>query len=186
MMFKFLKIIGVGYLLSVSTLANATFIDNGAYTTDTGSGLDWLDWTETINATQTEALDEFSDKGWRPATLVEADGLMQDFFAGATSPGSTIDGTDIPDWPQISTNFAQLFGVTYIGPFGQYTFALSGNNVYGIDGPGGIVYDGVAGYGPSLSVGVALVRTTTVSEPAIIALFALGFVGIGFARRRRS
>jgi hypothetical protein len=34
--------------------------------------------------------------------------------------------------------------------------------------------------------GVALVRSVTVPEPSIIALFGLGLVGIGFARRRRS
>ena len=35
-------------------------------------------------------------------------------------------------------------------------------------------------------VGQFLVRSAVVSEPSIIALFALGIVGIGFARRRRS
>jgi hypothetical protein len=54
MTFKFLKIIGIGFILSVSTLANATLIDNGYYSTDTESGLDWFDWTETLNDTQAE------------------------------------------------------------------------------------------------------------------------------------
>jgi hypothetical protein len=72
MTFTFLKIIGIGFILSVSTLANATLIDNGDYTTDTESGLDWLDWTETLSDTQSEALAEFSGDGWRIATATEA------------------------------------------------------------------------------------------------------------------
>ncbi|MFQ3170790.1 MAG: hypothetical protein ACI9DG_000814 [Oleispira sp.] len=42
-------------------------------------------------------------------------------------------------------------------------------------------------FGPRYSImGVALVKIAAVSEPAIIALFTLGLVGIGFARRRQS
>ncbi len=77
MTFKFLKIIGIGFILSVSTLANATLIDNGDYTTDTESGLDWLDWTETMNDTQAEVLLEFSGDVWRIASASEAQDLLR-------------------------------------------------------------------------------------------------------------
>jgi hypothetical protein len=39
---------------------------------------------------------------------------------------------------------------------------------------------------PNVSVGQFLVRNAVVPEPPIIALFALGLVGIGFASRRQS
>ena len=80
MTFKFLKIIVLGYMLSVSTLANAILIDNGVYNTDTLSGLDWLDWNETKGNTQAQAVADWSGDGWRVATASEAQTLMLNFF----------------------------------------------------------------------------------------------------------
>jgi hypothetical protein len=193
MMFKFLKIIGIGYLLSVSTLANATLIDNGDYTTDTESGLDWLDWTKTLNYTQSEALDEFGGAGWRIATATEADGLMDNQFGVADwdnrgfsnqsgfvnyaqnyIPFREFIGITDPRW-NIRGSYATiegvgLYGVGHISAFRNYDphnqFKIVDQRVY--------------------FAGVALVKVATVSEPAFIALFALGLVGIGFARRRQS
>jgi hypothetical protein len=188
MIFKFLKIIGIGYLLSVSTLANATFIDNGDYTTDTESGLDWLDWTETINMTQSEALIDFSGAGWRIATSTEATALIQGHFDGQVDPLSGYSAlTDFSGYHDKRDTFNALFGITYgsvvswvtIEGFGRV--GVSKNWLW--NGNGGDV-EGQVGYNNS-GHGVPLVKATSVSAPASITLLALGFVGIGFARRRQ-
>jgi hypothetical protein len=191
---KFLKIIGIGFILSVSTLANATLIDNGDYTTDTESGLDWLDWTLTKNKTQAEALAQFSGAGWRIATGIEARGLLNDFFGtDFHGPQEYYDTSLIPDYTVLFPQFIGLFGATSdtanINYFGTYA-RIDGHSLFGAQN--GLIYfpNTIRSYGtPSRRydwMGVALVKAAAVSEPAIITLFALGFAGIGFARRRQS
>jgi hypothetical protein len=186
MIFKFLKIIGIGLILSVSTLANATLIDNGDYSTDTESGLDWLDWTETKNMTQIEALSQFSGAGWRAATGDEASGLMENFFLDGLAVGIT-GNISIPMHASLKFTFAQLLGVTNNWGNDMNTYALVGTGLYGIDD--NYVFNGFSGVGTYQSRitwgGIALARATAVPEPAIITLFTLGLAGIGFARRRR-
>jgi hypothetical protein len=80
MIFTFLKIIGTGFMLSVSTLANAILIDSGDHSSNTESGLDCLDWTETRNMTQTGASTQFSGEGWPAATGALAHGLLSYFL----------------------------------------------------------------------------------------------------------
>jgi hypothetical protein len=181
---KFLKIIGIGFILSVSTLANATLIDNGDYSTDTESGLDWLDWTETKNMTQIEALSQFSGAGWRAATRDEASGLMENFFLDGLGFGLT-PNLNIPGIAQLKITFAQLLGATNDWGSDMNTYALVGNGLYGIDNR-----NVMNGFGNNYPIsltwsGIALARTNAVPEPAIITLFTLGLAGIGFARRRR-
>jgi hypothetical protein len=181
MKFKFLKIIGIGFILSVSTLANATLIDNGDYSTDTESGLDWLDWTETIDMSQAEALDEFGGAGWRIATASEARGLLErEFNIDNLLPLTEVG--DIAGHAIKLNDFSALFGHT------QAT--VEGSGLYGADS--WFIYVGylneafgVTGSSDPL-FGVALAKATAVSEPAIITLFTLGLVGIGIARRRQS
>jgi hypothetical protein len=188
MTFTFLKIIGIGFILSVSTLANATLIDNGDYTTDTESGLDWLDWTLTINKTQTEALTQFSGAGWRAATGDELADLLENFFVCQSSCTSTfIHNTSFNGYADKYKKFSELFtnriGYSYV--------TLEGLGFVGVDDTW--IFNGYlpttyssANYS-SGSTGIPLVKpATAVTEPAIITLFALGFVGIGFARRRQS
>jgi hypothetical protein len=196
MMFKFLKIIGIGYLLSVSTLANATLIDNGDYTTDTESGLDWLDWTKTWDYTQSEALDEFGGAGWRIATATEANGLIDNQFGGSADEEYLLlhgnaNQSNFVNYAQNYNPFFEFLGDTVILRSGTDSYAtIEGVGLYGA-GPNSLFrgYDphGWGGVDRRHSLaGVALVKVATVSEPAFIALFALGLVGIGFARRRQS
>jgi hypothetical protein len=194
---KFLKIIGIGFILSVSTLANATLIDNGDYTTDTESGLDWLDWTLTLDKHTT-----FGGAGWRMATSSEAVALMLNNYKGE----DRFDHSDIeykgaaicsrhPCTGPTKNRFIELFGATVSDTI---TYAALS---YVDEEPGAVYMMGftedyaLANYywecdGPcSLMLpnrGVPWVRAAAVPEPAIIALVALGLVGIGFARRRQS
>jgi hypothetical protein len=189
MTFKFLKIIGIGFILSVSTLANATLIDNGDYSTDTESGLDWLDWTETINMTQSEALIDFSGAGWRVATATEAVGLIENHFEvviGGWPSAGIVSMSSVVGFNEMQSDFFGLLGLTgssvsratlegfgLIGASTTDVYAGFYNTIYG-----------EVGYS-NPTKGVAMVKAAAVSEPAIIALFALGLVGIGFARRRQ-
>ena len=63
--------------LSTLFQANAAIIDNGSYTTDTESGLDWLDVTLSINRSYSDVSSQFGSggdfEGWRYATGIEFD-----------------------------------------------------------------------------------------------------------------
>jgi hypothetical protein len=182
---KFLKIIGIGFILSVSTLANATLIDNGDYSTDTESGLDWLDWTETNkNMTQIEAVSQFSGAGWRAATGDEASGLMENYFKDFLGFGDVTYQGSNPGLTQLKMTFAQLLGVTNTWGNDKNTYALAGLNLYGVD-DNSIISGTPSGTTRGSWVGIALTRATAIPEPTVITLFTLGLAGIGFARRRR-
>jgi hypothetical protein len=70
--------------------SNAELIDNGSYTTDTRTNLDWLDLTETVNLTfdyvdsQLGPGGEF--EGWEYADCWDVEGLFDS--AGGTGPYS--------------------------------------------------------------------------------------------------
>ena len=92
---------------------HATLIDRSGYTTDSESGLDWLDENLTAGLTYTEATTRYS--GWRPATNAEVENLFWKAFDGfyptrtdGTSYGA--DPTVYPDNQIDATNFLNLFG----------------------------------------------------------------------------
>jgi len=187
MTFKFLKIIGIGFIMCVSTLANATLIDNGDYSTDNESGLDWLDWTLTVDKTQAEALTMYGSAGWRTATPAEATKLMENFFGITIGSNPAYVAWGDPAYAANNALFVGLLGAT--GGQGTAHATLEGFGLVGVDGA--YIYSGhgqvFKEYGFSAGfAGIALVKAADVSEPAIMTLFALGFVGIGFARRRQS
>jgi hypothetical protein len=188
MTFKFLKIIGIGFIMSVSTLANATLIDNGDYSTDNESGLDWLDWTLTVDKTQEEALTMYGSAGWRTATQAEATKLMENFFGITIGSSPAFLAWSDPAYAANNALFVGLLGASG----GQFTAhaTLEGFGLVGVDkayiySGHAVEFFGASGFSAGYA-GIALVKAADVSEPAIITLFALGFVGIGFARRRQS
>jgi hypothetical protein len=171
-------------LLLAGFQANASFImsEGGVYM---DNDLEWLDFHVTINKTRAEALAE--NEGFRLATGAEADSLIIGWFGpktDTTQPGYYSYDTDAN---------SELFRTTFDSGRGSpgndgavqvADYGLIGANYYNI-------YNGFTetSYGAHYAqgnYGVALVKVTAVSEPAFIALFALGLVGIGFARRRQS
>ncbi len=58
---KIKLILGASILLLVSVQANASIIDNGDRTTDSVSGLDWLDVTFSMNRSYDEVSAQFGD-----------------------------------------------------------------------------------------------------------------------------
>jgi hypothetical protein len=169
--------------------ANATLIDNGHFSTDVASGLDWLDWTSTQGMTQADALTMFSGAGWRVATGSEADELVFNQFGLTVNAQGEADGSLSSSFAADKLRFIDLFGLTING----YPDSNARIEGYGLVGTMGSLV--LSGYQPGtfgrvnsryVNMGVALVKVAAVSEPAIIALFSLGLVGIGFARRRQS
>ena len=82
---KSLALVG---LLALSIYANASIIDNGNYTTDTLSGLDWLDLTETTGRNYNEVYDDINNSGgdfgageWRYASQSEFQSLLSNKHA---------------------------------------------------------------------------------------------------------
>jgi hypothetical protein len=186
-LFMFKKLLPL-LLLFAGFQANAALIDNGYFSTDNESGLDWLDWTLTTNKMQHQALAQYSGAGWRVATGAEAHALMFNHFGLVVNGVGEASGNASASFDADRARFNQLFGTTWNR--GDSRATIVGYGVVGVSN-----YYMHAGYNPGgiygaynqrgFGIGVALVKVAAVSEPAIIALFGLGLVGIGFARRKR-
>ncbi|MGI9309123.1 MAG: hypothetical protein ACR2P6_07665, partial [Gammaproteobacteria bacterium] len=107
--------------LLIGSAAHAAIVDNGGFTTDTVSGLDWLDLTETTSMTILDAEAAFSGNGWRLATGAEVHdlfdqlyvGFYDNFSYGGSSGGSATDGNLGPAYDghiEDVRNFHSLFG----------------------------------------------------------------------------
>jgi hypothetical protein len=100
-------------IVFMASPGHAALIDNGAYTTDSQSGLDWLDENFTAGLTYTEATTLYS--GWRPATNAEVEDLFWKAFDGffpteADGSSYSLNGGVYPDHEIDVTNFFNLFG----------------------------------------------------------------------------
>jgi len=179
-----LKAALLGLVMTVSGFASAGIIDNGNYTT-----VDGLDWTLTLNLTQTEALSD--NMGWRTATLYEMKTMMSEFFNHPliwNINGSAENSDEVVDLATYQISFSELFGIT-AGTFGSTYAHVEG---VGIIGHGGYDAGGLlAGFENPRSdyTGVALVRDSTeshdVPEPSTLAIFALGLMGIASRRFKK-
>jgi len=201
------KIIIAAILLSYSSFSQAILIDNGSTTVDTATNLEWLDVTATLGESYNSVIGGFGGyiaDGYSVATTSQICvlfGALGDSIANC--PDAAVD------------ILAAAHAAEFIIKFGDTTVSLSGyGGTFGwfdsgyvslkhdwvgigcIEGTamnitcGGTNTAVAHGYGnfPDAKhsmVGGWLVRDASVPEPAIIALFTLGLVGIGFARRKR-
>jgi hypothetical protein len=148
-------------------------------TFDTASGLQWLDFSVTVNYSVdglAAGAGGFYSQGWRHATQEEADALYAD--AGITP--YTVDANSLA--------LRDLLGATGANPWDS-------DNAVGILGTGHavILSDTYTGptfgnwYGTSYAdagVGNALVRS--VPEPSTAAALGAGLAGVVLLRRRRA
>jgi len=103
MIARAMKLTMLSSLLVFNLSTNAAIIDNGGYTTDTVSGLDWLDVTATINMSYNDVMSNINLNGfllgWRYATRNELDGLVYNFTS--ITPDPTIpQNTIISNFPE--------------------------------------------------------------------------------------
>lgn len=88
---KFLRLASAATALFLSTSANSALIDNNTFTTDTVSGLDWLDLTETSNRSYTDINAQLSVggefDGWRYASFADVTGFLDSFGGGGSYGG---------------------------------------------------------------------------------------------------
>ncbi|MCW8933167.1 MAG: VPLPA-CTERM sorting domain-containing protein [Gammaproteobacteria bacterium] len=191
--------------MSVVISANAALIDNGSFTTDSISGLDWLD----LSVTQNQSYDAAPGRnaGWRYATNSEIEGLFSVAFDGYTDTNafrhysdSNVTGSYADQTEDVQL-FASLFGSSSVSntldstlgfyrdesnilrqmgvnQYSSYSRVFSDENTNNWNG-----YEGLGVYGN----GIYLVRESisAVPVPAAVWLFGSGLIGlVGVSRRR--
>jgi len=109
---KTLALVG---LLALSIYANAAIIDNGNFTTDTLSGLDWLDVTATTGRSYNEVFDDINTSGgdfdageWRYASNSEFQSLLSNVFGFTYTGGRVISES----YSESIESFISTFGDT--------------------------------------------------------------------------
>jgi hypothetical protein len=124
----FIRFILVSLTLLIVSPAHAAivhFVDNGPYTTDTFSGLDWLDITESTGRSYNDVTAQFGlggdYEGWRYATVVQVNQFWEN--AGGTGP---FHGDVIGQQSWIA-GILGLWGITAAGGVGNQVYAMTGS-----------------------------------------------------------
>ena len=104
-------LLGATILLLVSVQVNAEIVDNGDWTTDTSSGLDWLDLDLTLGMSLATAATTYS--GWRLATTSEYDDLFDTIFPNYTTPKSLTYDSGVKDDYESPRVFRRLVCVSH-------------------------------------------------------------------------
>ena len=201
--------VAMGLLISAS-LTQAALIDNGGFTTDTATGLDWLDMYHTQGNTYNETLAEISTGelvGWRFATSAEFDGLIS-----AAGVGSSY--TEYGHYQEILSEMVtltELLGSSWSGTSSeiyQYSYTMGFvDPAIGSSQPAGPTMGYVRQFGydeeqgglfnpdiipydrddPSEYFGSFLVRANSVPDTgSTAALLGAGVAALAFLKRRLS
>jgi len=191
----------VGASLALVTFnASAVLVDNGTFTTDTRTGLDWLDIIQTENMSYNQVTAQLGTGGLFEGWVYATNAQVSEFFtsAGGTPPYDLSNTTNIgvvaplvnlwgPTSPLVGTD-----SIVFIT--GDESLS-AGSNTRNVGSLGaGISYDQMRlsnTFVPDDIIdplyGSALVRVSSVPVPGAIWLFGSGFLGlIEIARRRKA
>lgn len=181
------------------TAAPADFIDNGNYTTDTISGLDWLNVSQTFNMTTDQVTAQTgsggSFEGWRIATEVEFLGLITNWGNAPAPttlgvahalPSSTIsfndliaDSSEVQVWGMFTDSTLTSHDIVHASLFEEFSTAY--------DFQFAIWDQEMLGAQQNL-LGTFLVRGTELSVvplPAAAWLFGAALGGLGWLTRKK-
>ncbi len=205
---KLIKLSLAATLLAFSVNANSALIDNGLYTTDDVSGLDWLDLTVTDSQAYNSV--EALNPGWRHATNSEVENIFSTLFDGyysnLSNGGSSSSSGAYADQYEDTINFMSLFGITGTfndnGYITEYSWGayLDENNILRQMGARLSTWSGattLSGIDPTLDIGsiintgnsyygTYMVRASVVPVPAAVWLFASGLIGLVSLAKRQS
>ena len=208
---KYLKVVLLAIFLGLSTSANAILIENNTFTTDTDTGLNWLDFSFTINKSRDYILTQFIDggefDGYRYATDMEVVNLWSNFGFDLSTiqPGTHGDASDgLIEASNLLGNTSNLFDPNSFdyGTIGvTENVSLSGANNYNVLGvyhtlpvnvtthlsiqnPGYVDSSIVTAAGHYL-IADTYPAVSTVPVPAAAWLFGSALLGFfGFSRRK--
>ncbi len=184
------------FLATYSISSQATLIDNGLYTTDSDTGLDWLDLTETGGYNYAGIGIELQEDGvfygWRRATNDEANFLMLQFGLYSARQDhrydrGLVDAIDLgisflgDTWRE-QAHVRGFWGAVEQPNIGSLVYYIGGEFEplaqrleVSINSPSVVLeYTSFSRY----NLGHYLVRSTSVPEPSTLAIFALGMIGL--------
>lgn len=173
----------------------AAIINNDTYTTDTISGLDWLDLSKTSNRSYSDISAKFGTgnefAGWRYATLLEIEefwtafGGNNTYYNGSSTHNNGLFEIIAPLWGDlycidtgcdIGTGFSRIISGDAYDSFNQSTATMgyhsSVTDYFDSNGTPRTILD------TNPWVGSALVRSTVIPVPAAVWLFASGILGL--------
>lgn len=133
-------------------ISDYTLISGNNFVTNTETGREWLQWTETTNMTVAAAYSANQHEGWRIATNADMAALFSDFFLDVSwssdenTTQSTSGQTTFGDGTDNSKVFGDLFGWTNFydsvdvssgqSPTGDWTGLFSTEAYFGLDADG--------------------------------------------------
>jgi hypothetical protein len=207
--------LGFALVLSANATAGIISSTNSHTTSDGSvvnlSGLDWLSWDVTTGQSRTDIENGYMgllDDGWRYATVMEYKTMMESVFD--THTGWSVDNSDGALWL-----YSNLYGhsedntLSYIQMYNWYgddaecsaDIAYSCYGYFRIESTSGYIpsnithgwsqaekntgknYTGKSN--PNLLFASALVRANVVPEPSILAILALGMIGLASRRFKK-
>ena len=188
-----------GFMLLGTGPGRANIIDNGTYTTDTTTGLDWLDVTASIGlsfdqvSAQSGAGQQF--EGWCYATVAELSTFLLD--AGiSTVPHNNIPATQLSLHQDIITLLGPTFTDADLVYTAGLTSLLEAGLIYACSSSACASQGSQSIANPTQffltsdasrdDTGSFLVRISAVPEPSTWAMLILGFAGVGYISYRQA
>ena len=195
-------------ILIISMPLQAALVGNGTYTSDTASGLDWLDLDLTFEMSMGDALT--ANSGWRLASEAEVSVLFEQVFPnfvetnGNCYPGPSCGTSDtnygapteiIGDMQYFHSLFGYREFSGILQARGMYFDAINPTVVRSMGAQGGSASAKVYGMDftwavddsySAVGIGSYLVRSSVVPIPAAVWLFGSALACLGWMKRKQT